>query len=129
MKRFGPYIFLLPALLLLALLPRQLRGELPYHVSTFTYLESLLMWLLLFVAFRGLSRRARWTRPIFVVLGLETIAASGYSLWRGTSGCLAFLAVLLAVGIFTAYAWIVSPPFRKPNAGVASRQSTIGPNG
>jgi hypothetical protein len=97
---------------LLVFLPWQLRGELPYHVATFRYIESIFIWSLLFVAFMAMSRRAWWTKPIFVFLGIEMVASSAFGLWRGRVAVATFLMVLLAVCLFLSYVWIVSPPIR-----------------
>lgn len=108
-----PIVFLLPVAVLLWLLPMQLKGELPYRVATITYIENILMWSLAFVGFMGMSRRARWTRPIFVFMAIEILAYSTYSLWSGRIGLATFLTVLAGVCVFMPFTWIMSPPIRK----------------
>lgn len=113
MKRLFPWIFLAPVLFLLAMLPWQLRGELPYRVTTFRYVESLFMWMLFFVAFVGMSRRARWTRPILALVGVEMLVSSAISVWTGGMGVATFLIVLAVVCFGIACAWTMSPPIRR----------------
>ena len=117
MRRFFPFIFLVPVVFLVVCLPLQLRGELPYTVATFTYVENIFMWLLFFVGFMAMSRRVRWTRAIFVFLGVEMVASCAFSLWRGRTGVGTFLTVMVAVGLFMAYVWIMSPPIRQKTEG------------
>ena len=113
MRKFTPFIFLLPVLLLLVFLPRQLRGEMPYPVSMLTYFESLVVWLLLFCAVFAMSRGSRWSRFFFISTGLVMIAGAGYSLWIGKLGLFTFVGVLAGTFVFMGYTYILSPPIRK----------------
>jgi hypothetical protein len=113
MRKFIPFIFLLPVLLLLVFLPRQLRGQSPYPVSLLTYFESLVGWLLLFCGVFAMSRGSRWSRVFFVSTGLVMIAGAGYSLLLGKLGLFAFVGVLAGTFVSMGYAYILSPPIRK----------------
>jgi hypothetical protein len=113
MRKFIPFLFLVPVLVLLAFLPGQLQGQSPYPVSLLTYFESLVGWLLLSCGVFAMSRGSRWSRVFFVSTGLVMIAGAGYSLLLGKLGLFTFVGVLAGTFVSMGYAYILSPPIRK----------------
>lgn len=83
MKSFTPWLLLIPVLMLLAGLPSQLRGDLPYHVSTMSYILSILGWSFTFCAIFALSRGSRWCQLFFACIGVVMLVDTGYRLWVG----------------------------------------------
>jgi hypothetical protein len=91
MSKFIPWLFLIPVLALLAGLPSQLRGDLPYHVSTVSYILSIFGWLFIFCGIFALSHASKFTRLFFALFGLVVIADTGYCFWAGQRGVAHFI--------------------------------------
>jgi energy-converting hydrogenase Eha subunit G len=81
MTKFVPILLLVPVLLLLAGLPSQLRGDLPYHISNFNYIASIFAWSFLFCGFLAMNRGSKWYLLFFILLVLEIVIKVGYKLF------------------------------------------------
>ncbi|HEX3890557.1 MAG TPA: hypothetical protein VHX90_06870 [Verrucomicrobiae bacterium] len=91
MTKFIPFLFLIPVLLLLAGLPLQLHGKLPYQISNFNYIASIFAWLFLSCGFFAMNHGSKWYRLFFVLVALEIVVSAGYNLWIGQIGVVYFL--------------------------------------
>ena len=83
MSKFIPWLLLIPVLALLAGLPNQLRGDLPYHVSTVRYILSIFGWLFIFCGVLALYRASKLARLFFALFTLVVIADTSYCFWAG----------------------------------------------
>jgi energy-converting hydrogenase Eha subunit G len=81
MTKFIPFLFLIPVLLLLAGLPLQLHGKLPYQTSNFNYIASIFAWLFLFCGFFAMNRGSKWHLLFFILVALGTVVKVGYKLF------------------------------------------------
>jgi hypothetical protein len=78
---FLPFFFLIPVLILLAGLPSQLHGKLPYQISNFNYIASIFAWLFLFCGFFTMNRGSKWCLLFFILLVSEIVVKVGYKLF------------------------------------------------
>ena len=81
MTKFVPFLLLIPVLLLLAGLPSQFRGDLPYQISNFNYIASIFAWLFLSCGFFAMNRGSKWYRAFFVLVALGIVVKVGYKLF------------------------------------------------
>ncbi|MEI9962533.1 MAG: hypothetical protein WDM76_15860 [Limisphaerales bacterium] len=79
-----PFLFLIPVLLLLAGLPSQLRGNLPYRISNFSYIASIFAWLFLFCGFFAMNRGSKWYLLFFILVALGIVIKVGYKLFSAS---------------------------------------------
>jgi Kef-type K+ transport system membrane component KefB len=107
-----PFLFLIPVFLLLAGLPSQLQGNLPYQISNFNYIASIFAWLFLFCGFFAMNRGSQWSRLFFVLLALEIVVSAGYSLRIGQSGVIYFLFKLIVAYVIMACVFPLPPLIR-----------------
>jgi hypothetical protein len=80
-RRIFPFLFLIPVLLLLIGLPSQLHGNLPYPISNFNYVVSILGWLFLFCGFFAMTRGSKWCLLFFILVALGIVIKVSYNLW------------------------------------------------
>jgi hypothetical protein len=99
MNKFIPWLFLIPVLALLAGLPSQLHGTLPYHISTASYILSIFGWLFTFCGIFAMSRASRWSQLFFAFVGLVVIVDIGYRLWVGPRSLLHFIFDLVVIWV------------------------------
>jgi len=111
MTKIMPWLFLIPVLALLAGLPSQLHGHLPYQISTSSYILSIFGWLFTFCGVFALSRASRLSQLFFAFVGLVVIVDIGYRLWVGPRSWLHFVFDLVV--IWVAIAMIRSYPSTK----------------
>jgi hypothetical protein len=81
MTKFVPFLFLIPVLLLLAGLPLQLHGKLPYHDSNFNYIASIFAWSFLCCGFFAMNRGSKWYLLFFILGVLVIVVKVGYKLF------------------------------------------------
>jgi len=112
---FLPFLFLIPVVLLLAGLPSQLHGKLPYHISTFSYVASIFGWLFMSCAFFTQVRWPKWGRLFWILVALDVLVRAVHGLWTGQNELVHFLFELVVACVFIVIAFAVSPPFRKKN--------------
>ena len=99
MIKFMPWLFLIPVVALLAGLPSQLHGQLPYHISTASYILSIFGWLFTFCGVFALSRASRLCQLFFALVALVVIVDVGYRLCFGPRSLFHFIfdiAIILA---------------------------------
>jgi energy-converting hydrogenase Eha subunit G len=84
MRKFTPFLFLIPVVLLLAGLPSQLHGNLPYQISNFNYIASIFAWLFLFCGFFAMNRGSKWYLLFFVLVALGIVTKVGYKLFSAS---------------------------------------------
>jgi len=98
-----PWLFLIPVLALLAGLPSQLSGHLPYHISTASYILSIFGWLFTFCGIFALSRASRLSQLFFALVAVVVIVDVGYRLWVGPRSLLHFIfdiaVILVAIAV------------------------------
>ena len=104
MKKFTPWLFLIPLLALLAGLPAQLQGHLPYHISMVSYVLSIFGWLFTFCGVFAISRASGLSRLFFVLVALVVIMDAGYRLWIGPRDWLNFTFHLIVLWLVIALA-------------------------
>lgn len=83
MNKFLPWLFLIPVLLLLAGLPFQIYGHLPYRISTVSYVLSLIGWTFSFCGILALSRGSKRCVWFFVLVAVTVIVRAIYGFWGG----------------------------------------------
>jgi hypothetical protein len=113
MKKFTPFLLLIPVVVLLAGLPSQLHGKLSYHISTFSYVASISHGYLFSAGFFPVIRRPKWSWLFWVLVALDVLVKAVHGLWIGQNGLVYFLFQLVVGCIFIAIAFAVSPSFRK----------------
>lgn len=113
MRNYFYLFFLLPPVLLLAVLPNQLQGKLPYPISNFSYIASILVWLFIFFAFL----LPKWSRLFWVLDALIVVLNASYGLWTGKDGLAQFLFKLMIACLFLAMASPVLPFIRRKIKG------------
>ena len=113
MRKITLFLFLIPVLVLLAGLPSQLHGTLPYHISTFSYIASIFGWTLMFGAILTQFRCPEWGRIFWILVALNVVVSAAHSLWIGQNGVVHFLFELVAAYICVAIAFAVLPIRKK----------------
>jgi hypothetical protein len=112
-KKFGPFLFLIPIILLLAWLPHTLRGNEAYHLSPTSHVLSILFWSLMFCVILGLNRRAGYTRPFIILLAMAGFARCLYRFSTAEIGFVHCILVMVGICLITTYAFTIAPPVRR----------------
>jgi hypothetical protein len=106
------WLFLIPVLASLVGLPLQLQGDLPYKISTATYVLGILGWFFMFCGMYAQERQSKWSRLFYIFVTVILIGETGYRLWLGQSS-FPFIIFNLII-IWIAIAFVRScPPLRR----------------
>jgi O-antigen ligase len=113
MRRYAPFVLLVPPVVLLFLLPSTFRDESAYPMTPANHILSILVWICLFCVVLGLSRRSRLTRLFVIAAAFVFLIRSFYRFEIGESGLLYFLISLFVTCGVSAYIFVIAPHVRK----------------
>lgn len=114
MIKYIPWFFLIPVLVLLIGLPSQLRGQLPYAISTVSYILSIFGWLFIFCWSLALNRgSSRWCRIFYGLFALNVAVNIGYKFWIGQRSLYHITTDIVVLLVVTVFFCSIPPPSRK----------------
>jgi len=113
MRKFAPYLFLIPPVLLLFHLPSTFRGQSAYPQTPASVILSIVWWTFLFFTILCFSRGSRLTRPFVCITAVIAIARPIYRFEAGEVDLLYSIFALVLVCVFYFLFFIWAPPFRQ----------------